>query len=40
MIGIHDSWLAATCLAHGLQLATCNLREFKTVSGLDVKEWL
>jgi tRNA(fMet)-specific endonuclease VapC len=39
MIGIHDSWLAAACLAHGFQLATCNLRKFKTVPGLDVREW-
>ena len=39
MIGVHDSWLAATCLAHGLRLATRNLREFKRVPGLDVEEW-
>lgn len=39
MIGVHDSWLAATCLAHGLRLATSNLREFKRVPGLDVEEW-
>ena len=39
MIGVHDSWLAATCLAHGLRLATCNLREFKRVPGLDVEKW-
>ncbi len=39
MMGMHDSWLAATCIAHGLQLATCNIREFKNVPGLDVREW-
>ncbi len=39
MIGVHDSWLAATCLAHGLRIATHNLREFKCVPGLDVEEW-
>jgi tRNA(fMet)-specific endonuclease VapC len=39
MIGLHDSWLAATCLAHGLRIATTNLREFKRVPGLDVEEW-
>jgi tRNA(fMet)-specific endonuclease VapC len=39
MIGVHDSWLAAACLAHGLRLATRNLREFKRVPGLDVEEW-
>ena len=39
MIGVHDSWLAATCLAHGLRLATGNLREFKRVPGLEVEKW-
>lgn len=39
MIGVHDSWLAAACLAHGLSLATANLREFKRVPGLDVEAW-
>ncbi len=40
MIGVHDSWLAATCLAHGLRLATSNLREFERVPGLDVEKWM
>ena len=39
MIGVHDSWIAATCLAHGLRLATGNLREFARVPGLDIEEW-
>jgi tRNA(fMet)-specific endonuclease VapC len=39
MMGIHDSWLAATCLAHGLKLATENIREFTKVPGLKVEEW-
>ena len=39
MIGVHDSWLAAACLAHGLRLATGNLREFSTVPGLEVEQW-
>ena len=39
MIGVHDSWLAATCLAHGLRLATSNVREFRRVPGLDVEQW-
>lgn len=39
MIGVHDSWLAATCLAHGLSLATGNVREFRRVPGLVVEEW-
>jgi tRNA(fMet)-specific endonuclease VapC len=40
MIGIHDSWLAATCIAHGLTLVTANLREFHRVPGLRVENWL
>ena len=39
MIGVHDSWLAATCLAYGLRLATSNLREFERVPGLDLEKW-
>ena len=39
MIGVHDSWLAAVCLAHDLRLATGNLREFQRVPGLAVEEW-
>lgn len=39
MIGLHDAWLAATCLAHGLRLATENVREFERVPGLDVEKW-
>lgn len=39
MIGVHDSWLAATCLAHGLTLATRNVREFTRVPGLTVEAW-
>jgi tRNA(fMet)-specific endonuclease VapC len=36
MIGVHDSWLAASCLAHGLKLATRNVREFEQVPGLEL----
>ncbi|NCD34484.1 MAG: type II toxin-antitoxin system VapC family toxin [Spartobacteria bacterium] len=39
MIGLHDSWIAATCLAHGLQMVTHNIREFERVPGLDVQKW-
>ena len=39
LIGPHDLWLAASCLAHGLSLATSNLREFERVPGLEVEEW-
>jgi tRNA(fMet)-specific endonuclease VapC len=39
MIGPHDLWLAATCLAHGLTMVTANLREFERVPGLTVELW-
>ncbi|HUT26048.1 MAG TPA: type II toxin-antitoxin system VapC family toxin [Sumerlaeia bacterium] len=39
MIGMHDSWLAATCLAHGLSIATDNAREFERVPGIEVEVW-
>jgi tRNA(fMet)-specific endonuclease VapC len=39
MIGVHDSWIAATCLAHGLKLVTENKREFQRVPGLDLEAW-
>jgi len=39
IIGPHDLWLAATCLAHGLTMVTGNIREFERVPGLDVECW-
>ncbi len=39
MIGLHDSWLAATCIANGHSLVTSNLRDFKKVPGLRVESW-
>ena len=39
MIGPHDLWLAATCLAHGLTMVTANQREFERVPGLAVELW-
>lgn len=39
MIGPHDLWLAATCLAHGLTIVTANIREFTRVPGLEVEVW-
>jgi len=39
-IGVNDSWIAATCLTHGLRLATGNVREFERVPGLEVEEWV
>jgi tRNA(fMet)-specific endonuclease VapC len=39
MIGPHDLWLAAACLAHGLALVTANVREFERVPGLTLENW-
>ena len=39
MIGVHDSWIAASCLAHGLKLVTENKREFQRVPGLELEVW-
>jgi tRNA(fMet)-specific endonuclease VapC len=39
LIGPHDLWLAAACLAHGLSIATVNTREFDRVPGLSVENW-
>lgn len=39
VIGPHDLWLAATCLAHSLTMVTANVREFSRVPGLDVEVW-
>jgi predicted nucleic acid-binding protein len=36
IIGARDLWIAATALAHGLQVATSNAREFERVPGLAV----
>ncbi|MDY0341770.1 MAG: type II toxin-antitoxin system VapC family toxin [Coriobacteriia bacterium] len=39
LIGPHDLWLAATCIAHGLTMVTANVREFERVPGLQVDQW-
>ena len=39
LIGPHDLWLGATCLARGLRMATSNVREFARIPGLEVEEW-
>lgn len=39
MIGVHDLWLAAACIAHGHTLATGNVGEFSQVPGLHFKLW-
>jgi predicted nucleic acid-binding protein len=37
LIGPHDMWLAATCIARGFSIATTNVREFERVDGLKVE---
>ena len=39
LIGAHDLWLAATCVAHGLTMVTANTREFERVPGLELEVW-
>lgn len=39
IIGPHDLWLAATCVAHGLTMVTANTREFERVPGLTFEVW-
>jgi tRNA(fMet)-specific endonuclease VapC len=34
MIGIHDSWIAATCISLDFKLFSYNLREFARIDGL------
>jgi tRNA(fMet)-specific endonuclease VapC len=38
-VGPHDLWLAAAAVAHGLTLATANVRELGRVPGLELEEW-
>lgn len=40
MIGPHDLWLAAACIAHGLTMVTANVREFERVPGLRIETWV
>ncbi len=35
-VGVHDLWIAATALRHGLHIATTNSREFERLPGLSV----
>lgn len=39
LIGAHDLWLAATCVAHGFRLATANMREFRRIPGFQIEDW-
>lgn len=38
-VGVHDRWLGATCLAHGLTMATANPRDFGRIPGVEVEVW-
>lgn len=39
LIGVHDQWIAATCLARDLTIVTANVGEFKRIPGLIVENW-
>ena len=39
MIGAHDLQIAATAIAHNLELVTANVREFGRIEGLVVHTW-
>lgn len=39
LIGSHDLWIAATCIAYGHTLITLNTKEFKIVPGLKLEKW-
>ena len=39
LIGAHDLWIASSCLARGLRLATANESEFGRVPGLELEVW-
>ena len=39
LIGPHDLWLSATCVAYGLTMVTANVREFVRVPGLEFELW-
>jgi tRNA(fMet)-specific endonuclease VapC len=39
LIGPHDLWLAATCVAHGLTMVTADVRDFARVPGLGLEVW-
>lgn len=39
LMSAHDLWLAAQGIAHGLRIATINVRAFRRVPGLEVEDW-
>jgi len=38
-VGPHDSWVAASCIAHGYTLVTSDVEDFKRIPGLSVEQW-
>jgi predicted nucleic acid-binding protein len=38
-IPLHDSWLAATCLAYDLRMATARPEAFAQIQGLALEKW-
>lgn len=38
-VGIHDSWIAASCIAYGLTLLTKNRKDFSRFPGLRFEVW-
>lgn len=38
-VGLHDCWLGATCLAHGLVMVTADRRGFGRIPGLELELW-
>ena len=39
MIGANDLWIAATGLAYGMPVVTCNVEHFRRVPGLEVESY-
>ena len=39
MVGVHESWIAAICIALALTLVSANVREFNRVPGLRIENW-
>jgi tRNA(fMet)-specific endonuclease VapC len=39
VIGLHDLWLAATCIVHELTMITANTRDFARIPDLKTESW-
>lgn len=39
LIGAHDLWLGATCIAHDLIMVAANRREFDRIPELQIEDW-